>query len=78
LSWPQRDIGIFDEDVRTPGRQLIEALLDAMVIGAGAVLLSHSSLLEQQQPSTAKHHARGVDPQSARATLRCRIAPCRG
>jgi hypothetical protein len=77
LSWPQRDIGIFDEDVRTPGR-LIGAILDAMLIGAGAVLLYHSSLLEQQQPSTTKHHARGVDPQSARATLRCRIAPGRG
>jgi hypothetical protein len=37
-----------------------------MVIGAGAVLLSHSSLLEQQQPSTAKHHARGVDPKRRR------------
>jgi hypothetical protein len=46
LSWSQRDIGIFDEDVRTPGR-LIGAILDAMLIGAGAVLLSHASLREQ-------------------------------
>ena len=41
-------IGIFDEDVRT-GSWLIGALLGSVLIGAGAVLLSRSSLLEQQQ-----------------------------
>jgi len=44
-------IGIFDEYVRTGG-WLIGALLGAVLIGAGAVLLARSSLLQRlQQPS---------------------------
>jgi hypothetical protein len=40
-------IGIFNEDVRTGG-WLIAAALGAVLIGAGAVLLSRSSLLQPQ------------------------------
>lgn len=44
-------IGIFNEDVRTGG-WLIAATLGVVLIGAGAVLLSRSSLLQpQQRPS---------------------------
>ena len=44
-------IGIFGEDVRS-GAWLIGALLGAMLIGTGAVMLSRSSLLQRlQQPS---------------------------
>jgi drug/metabolite transporter (DMT)-like permease len=44
-------IGIFGEQVRTGG-WLIGALLGVVLIGAGAVLLTHSSLLQRlQQPS---------------------------
>lgn len=45
-------IGIFGEQVRT-GAWLVGAALGAAMIAAGAVLLSRSTLLTQQQPATS-------------------------
>lgn len=53
-------IGIFGEDVRTGG-WLVGAAAGAAIIGVGAVLLSRSSLLEEQ-PMIALADRRGARP----------------
>ena len=58
-------IGIFGEDIRTGGC-LIGALVGAVLIGAGAMLLSRSSLLQHPQPSPDQARAAGEGPAPSR------------